>query len=220
MLNLVQTGTKAAIKAIRQDGKQTRFAAALALTRTAKLGMEVERREAARDLKNPVPFTLRGFRFEKATKTNLESRVYIMPIQSQYLAWQIEGGRRSKRTAVGEALPVNIGINRYGNIIGRKGGKLAKLAARPDTFIGVINGVKGLWQRGNSTRSGKFRASGGTRRRKLKQAAERLVLLVRFEQAVQYRPRFDFYAVGQRVLDQHFETEFDKALEYARSTAK
>lgn len=218
MLSIVTRGVNEAIKAIENDKKQARFAAAVALTRTAKIAADAEKKEAAKDLDSPTPFTLRGFRFSKATKANLQSSVYIMPIQSQYLAWQIEGGRRQKRARVGEALPVNVAINKYGNIVGRGTGKLKKLISRPDTFIGTVRGVHGLWQRGGITNAGKFRAAGTSRKRNVQ--SKRLTLLVRFVPAVQYRPKFDFYATAERTFHKHFEKEFDKALTQARATAR
>ena len=198
---------------ISKDAKQATFATAVALTRTAKAAVESEKEHARRQLDNPTPFTLRGFRFEKATKRNLSSRVYIMPIQAGYLYWQIKGGTRPGRSKSGEALPVNVALNKYGNIVGRGKGKIKRLMDRADTFVGTVRGVYGLWQRGNISKRGKFSAA--TRSR-----ASNIRLLVRFVPDVDYKKRFDFYGIGVRTVDRIFEQEFDKALAYALKTAR
>jgi hypothetical protein len=218
MLSMTTSGIKSAIKALEQDKKQMRFAGALALTRTAKRAAEVEKRMAKNQLDKPTPFTLRGFRFDKATKTTLQARVYIMPIQSQYLAWQVAGGRRKGRSSSGEALPVNVAVNKYGNIVGRGKGKIQKLINRPDTFVGTVRGIRGLWQRLYENKGGRFTGAGRSRKRNVESSGLRL--LVRFVPSVQYQPRFEFYDVAERVFHAHFGKEFDKALSYARRTAR
>ena len=213
MLSVITKGVKEVQRQIENDKKQMRFASALALTRTAKHVAEVEKRMAKKKLDEPTPFTLRGFRFGKATKRNLQSRVYIMPIQSQYLAWQIEGGRRPKRSRVGEALPVSVRLNKYGNIVGRGKGKIQKLIARPDTFVGTVRGVYGLWQRGHVSKRGKFSIAGKSR-------ATNIKLLIRFVQSVQYEKKLPFYEVAERSFYRRFDREFDKAFAYAMRTAR
>ena len=205
MLSIVTKGVKEVLKAIENDKKQTRFASALALTRTAKQAAAVEQKLAKNQIDRPTPFTLRGIRFEKATPKKLESRVYIQPIQSEYLYWQIEGGTRRKRSKVGEAWPVNIRLNKYGNIPARSKGKLQKLMDQPNTFIKTIRGVKGLWQRSNRTKTGKIKP---------------LKMLARFEPSIQYKPEFKFYEIAGRVFNKNFERQFDKALDYAMRTSR
>ena len=200
MLSIVTKGIKEVEKAIKKDAKQMRFAAAVALTRTAKIAAGDEKKLAAKKLVKPTPFTLRGFRFKKATKAKLESSVYIAPIQAEYLWWSVEGGRRAKRAKSGEALPVNIKLNQYGNIPARGKGKIKKLIDRPDTFLGTVRGVYGLWQR-------------GSQKNKIK-------LLLRFVPSTKYHRRFKFYDLAERAFKRHFGREFDKAFDEAIRTAR
>lgn len=216
---MVVNGVNAVLKEFENDKKQMRFAAAVALTRTAKAAAEEEKQEASRKLEEPTPFTLRGIRFDKATKQNLQARVYVMPIQAEYMHWQVEGGTRQKRAKSGEALPVNIAVNKYGNIVARGRGKLKALINRPDTFIGTVKGVYGLWQRGRSAKNGKFRAQGKVRSAG-KTRATTVRLLVRLEPSVRYEPKFKFYDKAEQVFNRRFERELDKALADARRTAR
>lgn len=233
MLSIATKGVKAAVKAIEDDAKQMRFAGAVALTRTAKIAADEEKKEAKRDLDNPTPFTLRGFRYEKATKANLQARVFVMPDQAKYLYFQVEGGKRLKRAKSGEALPVigNIRINRYGNIVGRGAGALKKLIDRPDVFIGRAGrnrGVWGIWQRIyenihlsgqlRGQKTGKTMAAGSSRKRNAE--SSRLKLIARLEPSVKYKSKFSFYETAAQVFNKRFEREFETAIDYARRTAK
>jgi hypothetical protein len=110
-------------------------------------------------------------------------------------------------------LPVNVALNKYGNIVGRKGGKLKKLIARPDTFVGTVKGVYGIWQRGVRSKAGKFRGAGDKR-------ATAIKLLVRFHQAVDYSKRFDFYGTAERTFYKHFDKQFTLAFDEAMRTAR
>lgn len=191
-------------KQIARELKQTRFAAAVALTRTAYQTSQELKDEAEKDLDDPTPFTKRGFRYRKANKKTLEAAVYIAPIQSDYLRWAIVGGRRRARARSGEAIPVNIRLNRFGNIPARHRGKLLKLMNRPDTFIGTIKGVYGLYQR----------PRGRTARR------HTVKLLYSLEAAVDYSPKFDFYETTSREFDRRYEKEFNKAYREALRSAR
>ena len=86
--------------------KKMPFAVALGLTMTAKKVAKVEQRMMVRKLDRPTPFTIKGVRWQGASKNDfktgrLHSRVYLMPTQAEYLRYQIEGGTRTpKSTAV------------------------------------------------------------------------------------------------------------------------
>jgi hypothetical protein len=90
-----------------------------------------------RELDRPTPFTIKGVRWQGASKNDfktgrLHSRVYLMPTQAEYLRYQIEGDTRTpKGTAIGVPTS-NVKLNRYGNLAGGQG---------------TINGVAGVWQR-------------------------------------------------------------------------
>ena len=131
--------------------KQMPFAAALGLSMTAKKVAKVEQRMMVRELDRPTPFTIKGVRWQGASKNDfktgrLRSRVYLMPTQAEYLRYQIEGGTRTpKGTAI--AVPTsNVKLNRYGNLAGGQG-RIKRLLAKKNVFRGTIGGVAGIWQR-------------------------------------------------------------------------
>ena len=82
--------------------KQMPFAAALGLSMTAKKVAKVEQRMMVRQLDRPTPFTIKGVRWQGASKNDfktgrLRSRVYLMPTQAESLRYQIEGGTRTPK---------------------------------------------------------------------------------------------------------------------------
>ena len=200
----------------RLQRKQVPFAAALGLTMTAKKVAKVEQRMMVRQLDRPTPFSVKGIRWQGASKNDfktgrLHSRVYLMSTQAEYLRFQIEGGTRTpKGTAI--AVPTsNVKLNRYGNLAGGQG-RIKRLLAKKNTFQGTINGVAGIWQRpkrGKRSRGG----SGTTGQSGLK-------LLVAYESSTQYQPRFDFYGIAQRSVRTNIGKELDKAIARALRSAK
>lgn len=114
-----------------------------------------------------VPFTKRGVRYKKApNKHNLQAMVYIPDEQWKYLMWLVRGGdKRWLRSKHGIGVPIDIKLNKYGNIPGRKtkeklwreilsrgSGQMAapiKGSLGKKQFIGKSkkSGVVGLWQR-------------------------------------------------------------------------
>lgn len=213
LTSLVNKGIEAVGKSLQRDAKQARYAMAVALTRTAKIAAEDVKKQANKDLDNPTPFTLRGFRWRKATKNKLESAVYIAPIQTEYLYYQVEGGRRRKRAKSGEAIPVNIRLNKYGNIPARRRGRVKQLMDRPDTFVGNVRGVYGIWQRGHISKSGRFS-------RTTKSRASNIRLLARLEPHVTYRKKFKFHQAANKSFDKHFRQQFNIAYDQALQTAR
>ena len=94
----VKSDVDKALKSMRGlQRKQMPFAAALGLSMTAKKVAKVEQRMMVRKLDRPTPFTIKGVRWQGASKNDfktgrLHSRVYLMPTQAEYLRYQIEGG--------------------------------------------------------------------------------------------------------------------------------
>ena len=190
MQKSVKSDVDNALKSMRGlQRKQMPFAAALGLSMTAKKVAKVEQRMMVRKLDRPTPFTIKGVRWQGASKNDfktgrLHSRVYLMPTQAEYLRFQIEGGTRTpKGTAI--AVPTNnVKLNRYGNLAGGQG-RIKRLLAKKNTFQGTINGVAGVWQR--PKRGKRSRGGSGT----IGQSG--LKLLVAYESSTLYQPRFDFY---------------------------
>jgi hypothetical protein len=145
----VKSDVDKALKGMSQlHKKQVPFAAALGLTMTAKKVVKVEQRMMVRQLDQPTPFTIKGVRWQGASKNDfkmgrLHSRVYLMPTQAEYPRFQIEGGTRTPK---GKAIAVptsNVKLNRYGNLAGGQG-RIKRLLAKKNTFQGAINGVAGI----------------------------------------------------------------------------
>ena len=196
----IQADIKAAEKALGSLKKQVPFAASLAMNKTAEQIRKVEQAAARTELENPTATTVRGIRYFRSNKRRLEAGVFVIPAIDKFLRYQEHGGTRAPRGRT-EAVPVDIKLNRYGNIPGRRQGKLKKLANRPDTFSGVIGGVAGLWQRV------------GPRKRRLK-------LLVAYEPRTQYKPRWHFYQHAQRTTNRRWARNFERAIRLALATAR
>lgn len=91
--------------ALRRDidfvQKQHRFAAAVALTRTAQDVQQAERGEIMGAFDRPTPYTINSLRLRPATRERLEAEVFLKDDASgsgtpatKYLLPQIEGGKR------------------------------------------------------------------------------------------------------------------------------
>ena len=172
--------------------RQIPFGTSLALNASAVKIQKLEKRMIQNDLDNPTPQVVKSIRVARSSKRNLEASVFIIAPIARFLQWQIEGGTRPARGR-SEAVPVGTRLNKYGNIIGRRQGKIAKLLARPDTFSGTIRGVAGVWQRGKG------------RSRSIK-------LLVAYYPRVQYRARFPFYRYASKALNRIWVREFRRGL--------
>lgn len=192
-------------KTIKQVGKfyakQVPFATSVALNETAKDIQQAEQKALPRELDNPTPQTVKGIRMFRSSKRNLESGVFIIPHIDKFLRYQIHGGTRPPRSKT-EAVPVQVRLNKYGNIPGRRQGKLGKLINRPDTFSGTIKGVAGIWQRGK-----------GRNR-------NRVTLLVAYEPRTRYTRKFNFYQHAQRTASSRWPRNFNRSLTAAIRTAK
>ena len=103
----VKSDVEKALKGMsRLHKKKMPFNAALGLTMTARKVAKVEQRMMVRKLDRPTPFTIKGVRWQGASKNDfktgrLHSRVYLMSTQAEYLRFQIGGGARTpKGTAI------------------------------------------------------------------------------------------------------------------------
>ena len=205
----IKADVKAAKKMLRGFQKQIPFATATALTDTVKAVQRAEQKQMPRKLDRPTPFTIRGIAFEKATKSKLSARVFILPIQARYLRYQIEGGTR-RATGRGFGVPTKRArLNKFGNIPGRRKG----LVKKKNQFIGEIGGILGVWERGHYNKRGEFTTRGKSRATSVK-------LIVAFVQSVEYRKRFPFYKIGDGVINSTWRKHFNAAIQYAIRTAR
>jgi len=174
--------------------KHVPFATSLAINALAATAVKEMPEQMEKELDKPTPFTRRGYFVLRSSKTNLIAVVHAKTIQEQYLKYQADGGERApKRRAI--PIPAQLKPNQFGNI---PRGKIAKLLARPDVFMGEVKGILGVWQRTKATR----KANAG------------LKLLVYLEpDKVVYKPIFNPAKLVELVVHRDADAEFRKALE-------
>jgi len=182
--------------------RQIPFATSLAINRTANRIKAFEKRRIKVDIEFPTSPVVNSIRVKPSTKRNLVGKVFIIPAIASFMRYAIEGGTRGPRGSV-EFIPVNLRLNRQGNIPGRRTGKVGKLIDKPNTFVATINGTTGLWQRGR-----------GRRRNK------ELKLIGFYGNRTRYSKRFPFYRYAQRTTNSHWKREFNKAIARALKTAR
>jgi hypothetical protein len=121
--------------------KQIEWAMVTALTDTAKDLVQIERETAKQTIDRPTPFTLGGFRYTKASRNKMESSVYVAPVQSQYLEYQVFGGSSSKHKPV----PSRMMENQYGNLPrgAYQKGRTYNVSANGKHYTFIRTGAKG-----------------------------------------------------------------------------
>ena len=181
----------------RIQRKQLPFATSQALNDTAWDARKALRVQAVKKLDRPTKFTIDAFQIEKSSKRKLYSVVKIEEKRWKYLKYQVEGGTR-RSSGRGIYVPVNVKLNRYGNIPGRS----KRLVKGVNQFIGTIKGTTGVWTRHGSKRN------------------KKLKLMVSFKSEVNYRKRFPFYNIVEGVVDHTFRKHFDKRIRAALRTAR
>jgi hypothetical protein len=207
----VKVETKRVKRFLRNVQKQQiPFAVARAITQTLNIAKKDVLRQLDKDIRNPVPFTRRGFRVDGADKKTLRGRLFILPKQNDYLQYQIFGGVRLPK-GVALALrpakpgPGRIKLNRFGNL---PRSQMAKAQLARGAFSATINGVAGIWKAPTKTKGGKVRKG------------SKFQLLLAYERQAVYRPRYRFFERGQNSIRVNwpriFERSFRSALRSAR----
>lgn len=168
-------------------------AVANGLNRTA---LAVERRlkiEMARSLDRPTPFTLNATGRFRARPNRPRAGVFVKDIQARYLRWAVQGGRLPSVLT-----PISIRLDQHGNIRGKRGGleKIASMGRR--RFVAKINGTLGVWER---------HGPGG----------RRLKLLVRADRDSRREPRWDFFAIAERVTQERLARDLREAIDAVAS---
>ena len=117
-MRITSTGTQSLQRTIDNIvAKQAPFAISVALNETAKDVKKGVERQLVQDIDNPTPFTKKAFTVARSTKKNLESAVFVNPIQTNYLRYQILGGKRTARKGMPVLVPsASARLNKYGNI--------------------------------------------------------------------------------------------------------
>lgn len=228
-IKVTTTGLDGALRTIANLQKQTRFATAAALTRTAKAVKDAMPAALDRSLDRPTTFTKRGLYVRGATPARLVAEVGFMDRQASYLKYQIAGGTRTP-TARGIKLPGNIELNSFGNIPRGMVDKL-KAAAQSGQLSTAIGRKLGAGNRrkgsapirlfyGKPTGRGWEKAPMGIWRR-VPGSPGKLVPVIVFEDTpARYKPRFDFHREAQRVVRVEWDRQFAAAFAEAMRTAR
>jgi hypothetical protein len=229
MITVRIEGVEAAKAMLAGTQKQVRFAAAVALTRTAAEVKDALPAVMERELDRPTPFTKRGIFVTRATPATLTAVVGLMDRQAGYLKYQIAGGERRPGPR-GIKLPGNITLNSFGNIprgvidklkVSAQDGTLGKGLARR---LGVGNRRKGAAPielfLGKPTGRGWEKAPMGIWRR-VPGSPGKLIPVVVFEDTpVRYRPRFNMRRAALDVVRREWDRQFARAFDEAMGTAR
>lgn len=194
--------------------KQIPFATMLALNDTAFALHKTYKKQTTQKFDDPTPFTQKGFRVEKAKKTNLTSVVFVDERREHYMKLQVDGGVRTpKNTAI--VIP---NTNNYKGSK-TKAGNIGKAAYnkikrhKSKYFFGVPKGnqgSEGIWERYGRTATNT--ASGA----KIRQVAK-------LTKMGRYKELYPFEKIGNGVAFSRkngFDSNFAKRLRYALKTAR
>lgn len=198
--------------------RQVPFAISQAINAVAAKVIEAQTAAISTTFDKPRAFTQKAFTQgssfggQFASKRNPVAIIVAKPIQEAYLVPSEFDERQSLGQGKRIRTPVNAKTNAGGNL---SQGQVAKLLAQPDVFMGVVNGVNGLWQRPSPPRT-----KGGPRRSAKANTTGRLKLLVAFTRPVKVKTKLHFRERATQVVQRHFNAEFDRALGRALATAR
>ncbi len=202
---------------LKQLQKQIPFATAQAMTSVVRDIAAAQKVALGRKLESPTPFTVNSVGSAGARKNNLRAKVFVRDVTAEYLE-PFEFGGEHKLNSQALLNPKNIKLNKYGNM---PRNKLSQLKAKPNVFVGEVNGVDAVWQRRKPKKAKKKRArrsANGTRRPKRKQRAPKL--LVRFGDALPVTPTLDYMNRSRSMAAGLMPGALSRAIEEAIRTAK
>ena len=179
--------------------KQARFAAAVALTRTAKDAQEEVRRQLPERFTIRTGWLAKGIRVKSARKNDLEASVRVL---DDFMALQETGGIR--RSHSGESLAIPFGARPNPRSVTRPGKFPGALMQKPRHFIAAFHDdpqTHAVWRRG------------GRKGKKLK-------LMYVFADQVRLEPRFDFIETVKAVVEARFTENFNDAMQEALASAR
>lgn len=213
--------------------QQLPFATAQALTALAQAAADEEKRNEAKTLDRPRPFTTGAIRVRRASKSSQEAVVWMMDATARYLAPYEFGGPNvlnQASRAVLKPVAAMADLDQYGNL---PRSFTRTLKGRSDIFVGTVqtkNGpVDGIWQRtsgeGVKVTHTRVTKKGRVVVRKVSGlapgvAARKLRLVVKFENPHPVRQNLDWFGVAQRTVAANFKQEMGRALARAIATAR
>ena len=202
---------------LKQLQKQIPFATAQAMSSVARDIAAAQKVALGRKLESPTPFTVNSVGSAGARKNNLRAKVFVRDVAAEYLE-PFEFGGEHKLNSQALLNPKNIKLNKYGNM---PRNKLSQLKAKPNVFVGEVNGVDAVWQRRKPKKAKKKRArrsANGTRRPKRKQRAPKL--LVRFGDALPVTPVLGYMDRSKAMAEALMPAALSRAIADAIRTAK
>jgi hypothetical protein len=203
--------------------RQARYAAAVALTRTAAAIAKAEEQEVSKVFDSPTTFTKRAFGIKPATKANLRAEVFIKDAQARYLRPAIYGGHRNQKSFEKKFAQQTGGSTWWVPGPGVKLNAAGNLTIAQVKALAANLGTTGKYGRVFFGQPHPGMAVGiyGTKRGRGRSAAGALVpLLLQASRAPTYRKRFDFFGVAQRMAGAEFQRQFDIAFAHAMRTAR
>lgn len=202
---------------LQQLQKQIPFATAQAITAVVREIAAAQKVALGRKLESPTPFTVNAVGSSGARKNNLRAKVYVRDIAAEYLE-PFEFGGDHKLNSQALLNPKNIKLNKYGNM---PRNKLSQMKAKPNVFVGEVNGVNAVWQRRKPKKSKKKRAkrsTNGTRRLKPKQRSPKL--LVRFGDALPVEPVLGYMDRSRTMAEALMPSALSRAITDAIRTSR
>ena len=202
---------------LKQLQKQIPFATAQAMTSVVRDIAAAQKVALGRKLESPTPFTVNSVGSAGARKNNLRAKVFVRDVAAEYLE-PFEFGGEHKLNSQALLNPKNIKLNKYGNM---PRNKLSQLKAKPNVFVGEVNGVDAVWQRRKPKKAKKKRArrsANGTRRPRRKQRAPKL--LVRFGDALPVTPVLGYMDRSKAMAEALMPAALSRAIADAIKTAK
>ncbi|HID2813200.1 hypothetical protein [Klebsiella pneumoniae] len=197
--------------------KQIPYATAQAMTAVVRQIAAAQKVALGRKLESPTPFTVNAVGSSGARKNDLRAKVFVRDVAAEYLE-PFEFGGEHKLNSQALLNPKNIKLNKYGNM---PRNKLSQLKAKPNVFVGEVNGVDAVWQRRKPKKAKKKRArrsANGTRRPKRKQRAPKL--LVRFGDALPVTPVLGYMDRSKAMAEALMPAALSRAIADAIKTAK
>lgn len=202
---------------LTQLQKQIPFATAQAMTSVARDIAAAQKVALGRKLESPTLFTVNSVGSVGARKNNLRAKVFVRDVAAEYLE-PFEFGGEHKLNSQALLNPKNIKLNKYGNM---PRNKLSQLKAKPNVFVGEVNGVDAVWQRRKPIKAKKKRAkrsANGTRRPKRKQRTPKL--LVRFGDALPVTPVLGYMDRSRAMAEALMPGALSRAIADAIRTAR